>query len=416
MDIAIVGSGISGLVAAHLLHENHRVTVFEADDRVGGHTHTVRVETGDGDHAVDTGFIVYNELNYPNFVKLLARLGVATAATTMSFSVRCDRTGLEYNGSSLNRLFVQRRNLFRPRFHRMIRDILRFNKEAPAMLGGEDNGTTVGDYVSEHGYSKGFVEHYLMPMGSSIWSSPPGRFLEFPIRFVVQFFENHKLLSLSGRPVWRVIKGGSSQYVARLTRGYQDRIRLKSPVRGVRRFQNGVQVTVGGETPERFDHVILACHSDQALAVLDDPTTTERELLSAFPYQANDVLLHTDASVLPRRRRAWAAWNCRIGQTAPGRVVLTYNMNILQDLAASEVFCVTLNDTESVEAKRVIRRLRYEHPLYTTEAKWAQQRHGELVHVNRTSFCGAYWGYGFHEDGVKSALAVCQPFGRGHSL
>jgi uncharacterized protein len=411
MNIAIVGSGVSGLVAAYLLHEEHRVTLFESDDRVGGHTHTVDIALGDRSVAVDTGFIVYNERNYPHFVRLLERIGVETQATTMSFSVRSDGDDLEYSGASLNGLLAQRKNLLRPRFHGLVREILRFNRQAPGLMAHTDERTTLGEFVVAHGYSEVFVERYLVPMGAAIWSSPPGRFKEFPVRFVVEFFENHRLLSLSGRPVWRVIKGGSREYVNRLIHPFCDRIRVRSRVCGVRRTRDGVRVSVEGQGVEEFDHVILACHSDQALELLEDPTDTEHALLTALPYQANDVVLHTDVSVLPRRRRAWASWNYRVGSTPSDPVILTYNMNALQGLAAPPVFCVTLNDTTSVDPASVIRRLRYDHPLYTVQGKAAQRRHAEVVGINRTSFCGAYWGSGFHEDGVRSALAVCKPFG-----
>lgn len=412
MRIAIVGSGISGLVCAWLLHTEHEVTLFEAERRIGGHTHTVHVDSGGRSVAVDTGFIVFNTLNYPNFVKLLDRLGVASQPTSMSFSVRDDEEDLEYNGSSLNGLFCQRRNLVRPRFWRMIRDLLRFNREALAVLDADDERMTLGEYVERQRYSRMFIDHYLVPMGAAIWSSPPGRFREFPIRFVVDFFNNHKLLSVSGRPVWRVVVGGSARYVEAMTASFRDRLRPGCRVRQVRRGASGVEVTADGCGTTTFDQVILACHSDEALAALADPSETERELLQAFPYQVNDVLLHTDVSVLPRRRRAWAAWNYRIVPGESERVTLNYNMNILQRLETPDVFVVTLNDRRSVQPSSVRGEFTYSHPVYVAGRTAAQRRHAELIRVNRTSFCGAYWGYGFHEDGVKSALAVCRAFGQ----
>ncbi len=408
--IAIVGSGISGLVAAHLLHRRHDITVFEANDYVGGHTNTVDVELGNERHAVDTGFIVFNELNYPNFVKLLDEIGIESQLSTMSFSVRSDRTGLEYNGTSVNRLFAQRRNLLRPRFHGMIRDILRFNREAPAVLDGADDDMTVDEYVSAHGYREAFAEEFLVPMGASIWSCPPRTFREFPIRFVVEFFDHHLMLKVSGRPQWRVVRGGSRRYVDALTRPFARRIRLRTPVMSARRLPDRVELTTGAG-PERFDHVIFACHSDQALAMLDDASPTERDVLGAFPYQRNEAVLHTDHALLPRRRRAWGAWNYHIRRDNPDAVAVTYNMNILQRLVSRHTFCVTLNDDEGIERGRIIDRFVYDHPVYTARRAEAQARHRELINANRTSYCGAYWGYGFHEDGVRSALAVGRAFG-----
>jgi predicted NAD/FAD-binding protein len=410
--IAIIGSGISGMVAAHLLHPDHEITVFEANDYVGGHTNTVDVSLDGDDYAVDTGFIVFNERNYPNFVRLLDQLGVASQPSNMSFSVRSDRTGLEYNGTSINRLFAQRRNLFRPRFHGMIRDILRFNRKSVELLATDDVTTTVDEYVGRGRYGDAFMDEYLVPMGASIWSCPPATFREFPIRFVVDFFNNHAMLNVNGRPQWRVIRGGSQRYVERLIRPFHDRIRLSTPVRSVRRLPDRVEVA--GETfgRERFDHVIFACHSDQALRILDDASETERDVVGSFPYQRNEAVLHTDPSVLPRRRRAWAAWNYHIRAEDRDAAAITYNMNILQTLASKHTFCVTLNDDEGIEPGRIIDRFLYEHPVYTAGRIAAQSRHGELIDVNRTSFCGAYWGYGFHEDGVNSALAVCRAFGK----
>ncbi|MHC4217606.1 MAG: NAD(P)/FAD-dependent oxidoreductase [Planctomycetota bacterium] len=410
--IAIVGSGISGLVAAHLLHPDHEITVFEANDYVGGHTNTVDVDLGGERYAVDTGFIVFNKVNYPNFVRLLGQLGVESQPSTMSFSVRSDRTGLEYNGSSVNRLFVQRRNLLRPRFHAMIRDILRFNREAGEVLAAADLTTTVAEYVAERGYGDAFTDEYLVPMGSSIWSCPPATFRGFPIRFVVDFFNNHAMLRVNGRPQWRVITGGSKQYVRSLIRPFRDRIRLSTPVRSVRRLPDRVEVETAARGCTHFDHVIFACHSDQALRLLGDASILEHDVLGAFPYQRNDAVLHTDASVLPRRRRAWAAWNYHIRAEDRDAVAVTYNMNILQTLRSRHTFCVTLNDDEGIDPGAVVDRFVYEHPVFTAGRVEAQARHEELIDVNRTSYCGAYWGYGFHEDGVNSALAVCRAFGK----
>ena len=404
MRVAVVGSGVSGLVAAHLLHPAHEVTVFEAGPWIGGHVHTVEVDGV----AVDTGFIVFNDLTYPNFRALLDRLGVETQPSTMSFSVRCDRTGLEWNGADLNRLFVQRRNLFRPSFHRMIRDVLRFNREAPGVLANGEADLELGAYVERHGYSRPFLDHYLVPMGSAIWSMPPARLLRFPAGFFVRFFANHGMLSVDDRPTWRVVRGGSRAYVERLVAPFRDRIRTETPVRRVRRFEDRVELEPGGA----FDHVVFACHSDQALRVLADPSPAEREILGALPYQPNDVVLHTDASLLPRRRRAWAAWNYHVGTDPEAPAAVTYDMNILQSLQAEETWCITLNRAGAIDPARVRGRWTYHHPVYSAGGVRAQARHGEISGAARTHYCGAYWGYGFHEDGVNSALRVAAAFGR----
>jgi predicted NAD/FAD-binding protein len=411
MRIAVVGAGISGLTVAHLLAKEHDLTVFEAEEWIGGHTHTVPVDVAGDRQNVDTGFIVFNERNYPNFVRLLTALGVASQPTTMSFSVRCDRTRLEYNGTSLNRLFAQRRNLFRPRFHRMIRDILRFHREAPALLATEDEATSVGEYLAAKGYSEEFAEQFLIPMGSALWSCPAGSFRQFPIRFVVEFFNRHAMLQVSGRPVWRTIVDGSWRYVEALTRPFRDRVRVSCPVRSIRRRVDRVEVTSPGGT-ETFDHVVIACHSDQALAILADASERERDILGAFPYQRNETVLHWDISVLPRTRRAWAAWNSHLRKEGGDRAAVTYNMQILQRLSSRHVFYVTLNEEADLDPAKVLGRFTYHHPVYIKDRVQAQRRRAELINVNRTSFCGAYWGYGFHEDGVRSGLDVCRAFGK----
>jgi predicted NAD/FAD-binding protein len=288
----------------------------------------------------------------------------------------------------------------------MAADILRFNRHAPQAVQNGAAGATLGEYVRAAGYSGRFVDHYIVPMASALWSQPRGRALEIPLAFLVRFLDNHGMLRVNGRPEWRVVQGGSQRYVAALTRPFASRIRLGSPVRGVRRLENGV--TVDGE---RFDHLILACHADQALALLEDPTPDERAILGSFPYQANDVVLHTDASLLPRRRRLWAAWNYHLDGEPDAPVAITYNMNILQTLAAPATFCLTLNRPTAVAADRVVGRFTYHHPVFTRAGVAAQGRHRAISGVNRTHYCGAYWGNGFHEDGVASALAACRPFG-----
>jgi len=409
MRIAIVGSGIAGLVCGYRLHRDHDVTVFEASDWVGGHAHTLDIETSSGHWAVDTGFLVYNERNYPRFTQLLDDLRVASRSATMSFSVRCERTGLEYNGSTLAQLFSQRRNLVRPSFYQMVIDIARFSRAAPLDLSPGAPDMTIGEYVRREGYSTAFIDYYLVPIGASIWAQPPGRLLDMPAAFVVRFLDNHGMLSLGERPPWKAIAGGAAQYVNALVAGFRDRVRLSHPVRRVARRDDHVMVDDAA-----FDHVILACHADQALALLADPTPAERAILGALPYQANSVVVHTDTSLLPRRRRVWGGWNYHIRRdtdlSAP--VAITYHMNALQSLDAPETLCVTLNHEDAIDPARVLARLTYHHPVYTHAGTAAQERWTEISGVHRTHYCGAYWGNGFHEDGVRSATAVVECFAR----
>ena len=410
MKIAIVGAGISGLICARLLSREHKITVFESDSWIGGHTNTVTV-SGDGQSwNVDTGFIVYNERTYPQFTRILGDLDVATSPTSMSFSVRCDRTGLEYNGTSLNGVFAQRRNLLRPSFLRLIKDILRFNREGVEDVKCVPVDQTVGVYLAERGYSSQFADRYLLPMGAAIWSCPCDDFADFPIQFILNFYVNHGLLSLRGRPVWRVVNGGSQQYVEKLIKPFENCIRTESPVVSVTR--SDAHVTVDSKHGlESFDEVIFACHSDQALKLLSDRDTLESSLLSEFKYSSNVAVLHTDESVLPRSRRAWASWNYHIPMKASGLPTVTYNMSMLQHLSAEDTYCVTLNEEQAIRPEKVVARFEYEHPLFTTRRATAQKRHDEVIRRRRTSFCGAYWRNGFHEDGIVSALAVCRQFG-----
>jgi len=413
MKIAVIGTGIAGNVAAYRLAGDHEITVFEADRRIGGHTNTVDVLAAGQRWAVDTGFIVFNDLTYPNFIALLDELGVESQASDMSFSVRSERDGLEYNGASLNALFAQRSNLLRPSFYRMLLDILRFNREAPALLDDPGDSISLGDYLDQNGYSSRFVDHYIVPMGAAIWSATPGGMRAVPAAFFVRFFHNHGLLSVNDRPTWRVIKGGSRTYLDKLVAGHRDRIRLDTPVEWVRRYSEYIEVKAKGAPVERFDRVFFACHSDQALKLLADPTPEEQEVLGAIEYQQNEAVLHTDHSLMPARRLAWAAWNYHIprGESDPdGKVALTYNMNILQSLEAPVEFCVTLNYTHAIDPDKIIQTISYSHPVFTEAAVAAQKRHREINGAHRTYFCGAYWRYGFHEDGVVSALSALEHF------
>ncbi len=413
MKIAIVGGGISGLTAAHLLCRDHEITLFEAGDYLGGHTNTLDVSLEGGTWAVDTGFIVFNERTYPNFIRLLDRLGVGSRESVMSFSVSSERTGMEYCSATPDTLFAQRGNLARPSFWRMLLEIVRFNRGLRPLCERGDMSLTLGSYLTGQGYSARFVDEFLVPIGSAIWSADPKKFLRFPAAAFARFFVNHGILDLVGQPKWRVVEGGSRQYVEPLARPFRDKVRLSSPVEEVRRAPDRVEVTARGERPERFDQVVLACHSDQALAMLADATDTEREILSAIPYQRNDTVLHTDGRLLPKLPRARASWNVHIPREERGAVSLTYWMNKLQGLDAPVDFCVTLNDPEAISPERVIRRMVYHHPVYSEAAFVAQKRRDEISGVNRTWYCGAWWGYGFHEDGVNSALAVCGRFGKG---
>lgn len=410
MKIAIIGSGISGNVLAYHLSKEHDITVFEANNYVGGHTHTHKLDREDGQYSVDTGFIVYNEATYPNFISLLDELGVERNKSNMSFSVKCELSGLEYNGNNLNSLFAQRRNLLKPSFYRMVADILRFNKQSVEILSEPDNDISLGDYLKSNGYSEQFIEHYVIPMGSAIWSSSHQQMLDFPAHFFIRFFNNHGLLNVANRPDWYVIKGGSNSYVNKITENYRDNIRLNSPVRSVSRFQDYVEVTTDKVKSERFDYVFLACHSDQALSMIDSPYEFESNILSSFPYQNNEVVLHTDTRLLPKRKLAWASWNYHRLDSKSSPVAVTYNMNILQGIDSAETFCVTLNNSSAIDESRIIKQLNYTHPLFTQQAVSAQAYHSELNGLNRCFYAGAYWRNGFHEDGVVSALDTINDF------
>ena len=407
MRIAIIGAGVSGLVAARLLHDRHDITVFEARDRIGGHVNTIEIEDRHGQlRAIDTGFIVYNETNYPLFTRLIKSLGVATQPSNMSFGVRSDVAGVEYSSSGLGALFAQPGNLFRPSFIRMLRDILRFNREAALAVRDHPASITLGEYLATTDLSRAFVRNYLIPMGSALWSMPGRRVLEMPARFFIRFFENHGMLTVDDQPAWRVIKGGSARYVEALVAPFHDRIRTSSPVHSVTRGDDHVEVN-----GHRFDHVIFGCHADQALSILSDPSPAERQILGALPFQKNEVVLHTDTSVLPHARRAWASWNYRVSSAPDQPATVTYNMNRLQTLDADETYCVTLNDTASIDPEKILYRAQMSHPTCTVAGVAAQKRRGEISGHGNTHFCGAWWGFGFHEDGVRSAVEVARRFG-----
>jgi uncharacterized protein len=409
MNIAIVGSGIAGNTLAHHLYQQHNITVYEANSHIGGHTHTHDVEIDQKKYTVDTGFIVFNDRTYPEFIQLLDKHKVAWQNSHMSFSVSCEKTGLEYNGTTLNSLFAQRRNLFKPSFYMMIRDILRFNKTSLELLNNGDE-ISMGDYLAKNHYGQRFINQYIIPMGAAIWSTDAAQMLQFPARFFVRFFHHHGMLSVNNRPQWRTITGGSARYVEAITAPFKHKIMLNTPVKSVKRSAKQVEITLQNGEKNTFDYVFFACHSDEALRMLQDATSAETDILGAIPYQQNTVFLHTDASLMPKRKLAWAAWNYHLPAKPSNKVAVTYNMNILQNIDCPQAILVTLNHTENIDPAKVIKRLQYTHPVYTLAGAAAQARHAEISGHNRTGFAGAYWLNGFHEDGVKSALAALQHF------
>lgn len=412
--IAIIGTGISGLSAAYYLGRGHELTLYESAPAIGGHTATVDVEAGGRCHAVDTGFIVYNDWTYPRFIELLGELGVASKPTEMSFSVRCDDSGIEYGGSCLNTLFAQRRNLLKPSFHGMLADILRFNRQLvrDLELGQLPPAMTLGDYLQQNHYGEEFVFRYLVPMGCAIWSASTTDMLEFPLLFFARFFSNHGLLSVNDRPRWRVIEGGSRAYLEPLTRGFAGSIRTNARIAEIRRRADAVEVVMQDGSLSRFDQIVFACHSDQALGLLADATAAEKSALAAIPYQPNEVVLHTDERLLPRNRRAWSSWNYWLRQRYQARAVLTYDMNILQGIESDTTFCVTLNAGEAIDTNRIVDTFEYSHPVFSLASVDAVRRIEAFNGSNRTWFAGAWLGNGFHEDGVASGRRAAEAINR----
>jgi predicted NAD/FAD-binding protein len=413
--IAIIGSGISGLTSAYLLARRHEVTLFEASDYLGGHTATVDVSIDGESMAVDTGFIVFNDRTYPNFIELMQRTNVEIQATEMSFSVHNQATGLEYNGHSLSSLFAQRRNIFNVQFYRFIREILKFNALAKqcAQEGVDQQLATLGEFLDKHEFSDYFADHYILPMVAAIWSASINSCREFPFRFFLRFFNNHGLLDIRNRPQWYVIKGGSRSYIPALTEALTD-IRLSTPVLSVRRIDGSVEITSdeqgGSSSVALFDDVIFACHSDQALHLLSDATPAEKNILGRMAYSKNEVVLHTDEKMLPKAKKAWASWNYWLDSNSSDLPSVTYSMNILQGLDTESAVCVTLNRTADIKPEKILRQFTYAHPVFTSDSIAAQKQRGEICGHQHTHFCGAYWANGFHEDGVKSALDICLRF------
>lgn len=415
MKIAIIGSGISGMAAAYYLSKKHEVQLFEASDRLGGHTNTIDVSLGGKEYAVDTGFIVFNSQNYPLFSSLMKEIGVEYQNSHMSFSVKSQKDGLEYNGTSLNTLFCQRKNLFNPKFHRMIKDIIRFNKQATEyfLAHAQTNSEelmSIEEFAHRHKYGKEFIENYLIPMGAALWSASRGEMRKFPLNFFVRFFHHHGMLTVDARPQWYVIKGGSKSYIPKLTARYADNIHLNSKVSKVKRTPSGIELQVNGQTL-LFDQVVFSAHADQTLTMLENPSELEREILGAFKYRPNDVLLHTDTSILPKSKLGHASWNYFIPEVERERVAVTYNMNILQSIKAPETFLVSLNMDDLIDPSKVLKKIAYSHPVFDLKASNAQSRWAEISGKDRIHFSGAYWGNGFHEDGTRSAHQVARTLG-----
>lgn len=414
MKIAIIGTGISGLTAAYLLQRKHEICVFESAERLGGHTATKEVQEGPKRRFIDTGFIVYNDWTYPNFIRLMNELKIDSLPTEMSFSVSCEQTGLEYGGNNLNSLFAQRKNLLNIPYLKMLKDILAFNKDAIADLesGRLDEAITLGQYLKQKNYGRMFASHYLIPMGSAIWSSTLEEMLDFPLIFFVRFFKNHGLLSVNDRPQWRVIKGGSAAYITPLTAGFHSKIRTNSKITSVERFDDHVILHFDGQPSESFDQVVFACHSDEALALLSEPTAKEQQILGAIPYRNNNVILHTDTKLMPKAKLAWSSWNYHLGKDSTKPATLSYNMNILQRFEDTDkTYVVTLNREDLIDPKKIIGRYQYAHPIFTLEGINAQERWHEINGVANTWYCGAYWRNGFHEDGCWSGVRVASGLG-----
>lgn len=411
--IAIIGTGISGLTSAYLLNQKHEVTLFEKNSYVGGHTATIDVTLNNKNYAIDTGFIVFNEKTYPRFLKLLEQLDITPQKTEMSFSVHNDQSGMEYNGHTLATLFAQKRNMFKPQFWLFLREILRFNKLCKALYASDNIplSLTLGDFLQQEHFSEYFCQHYILPMGAAIWSTSLPEMRQFELRFFVRFFQHHGLLNVSDRPQWYVIPGGSREYVAPLTKSFKDKIHLNTNINQVTRHAGKVSIHFADGSTEEFDEVVFACHSDQALALLGDASEQEQQVLGDIPYQNNQVVLHTDTKLLPKRKAAWASWNYLLDGTSNKPATVTYNMNILQGLNNAPTFCVTLNQTERINPGNIIQSFNYAHPVFNKKSMQAQKQRPTICGVNHTHFVGAYWYNGFHEDGVHSATDVAERFG-----
>ena len=408
--IAVIGSGISSLTSAYILSQEHDVYLFEKNDYIGGHTHTHKIKEDNKSLNIDSGFIVYNENTYPNFIKLLDKLSVKRQHTEMGFSVKSNMNDFEYSGNSLNAFFAQRINILKPSFLKMIRDILRFNKLSSSKLNSLNHNLSLKDFLYTHNFSTSFIENYVIPMGAAIWSTSPKLMLDMPASFFIRFFKNHGLLQITNRPQWWVIKNGSKQYVKEIIKPFEKNIRLNTEISMIERNDRGVKINYK-DGQEEFDSVVIGTHSDQALKLIKNPTSDELNVLSSIKYQKNIALIHTDESILPKRKLAWSSWNYLMNKDKEELVTLTYNMNILQSLKSNKTYCVTINNTQDLNTDKIIKEIVYHHPLFTKESVQAQNKKSSICGQNNTYYCGAYWGYGFHEDGVNSALDVCKKFG-----
>ena len=410
--IAIIGSGISGLSCAHLLHKQYDVTVFEKNDYIGGHTATVDVDIEGTNYAIDTGFIVFNDRTYPYFEKLLSRIGIRRKPTQMSFSVHNEQTGFEYNGHTFTSLFAQKRNIFRPRFYKLLADIVRFNKLCKSLHSKNVyEKKTLGQLLDEHSFNDFFRYHYILPMGAAIWSTSIKEMSNVGVEFFVKFFFNHGLLDITNRPQWYVIPGGSREYIAPLINGFEQQIKLNSDIAEVERLDDKIIIHLKNGEQQQFDKVVFACHSDQALGLLSSPSIDEKRVLGAIPYSENSVILHTDTSILPKRKAAWASWNYLLNDSTDKAAVVTYQMNILQGIQSNTQFCVTLNHKQGIDKSKILREFTYHHPVFNEASIAAQQQKHSIDGENNTYFCGAYWYNGFHEDGVRSAVDVARQLG-----
>ena len=412
LKIAIVGTGISGLTSAYILNKRHDITIYEKNNYIGGHTHTHKIKDKNQFFNIDSGFIVYNENTYPNFIKLLDIINIKRQHTDMGFSVKSSKLDFEYAGNSLNSIFSKKTNLFNLKFLKMIYEILKFNRLSNKEIAMDNHDLTLKKYLKSNSFSQYFINNYIIPMGAAIWSTSPKLMLDMPAHFFIRFFKNHGLLQITNRPQWWVIKNGSKQYVKELIKSFKDNIKLNARIESIKRLNNKIYINVNG-IEEIFDKVIIGTHSDQALQLLEKPTNEEKNILNKIKYQKNIALIHTDDTILPKRKLAWSSWNYLINENKNDLVTLTYNMNILQRLKSDTTYCVTINNTEDLNKSKVIKKITYHHPLFTVNSVKAQTDKDNICGKNNTYYCGAYWGYGFHEDGVKSALDVCKKFGLG---
>lgn len=410
MKIAIIGSGIAGLTAAHLLHQQHDITLYEAADYVGGHVNTVEINEDHQSIAVDTGFIVFNDWTYPHFENLLSGLNVEVQNSEMSFSAQCEATGYEWSGSGLRGLIFNNDNWKQLKSYQIFMDVVRFNKISKKFLETNKTKQTLGEFLSQHRFSDAFINYYLLPMGAAVWSTEPLLINKFPAKSFLEFFNHHGLLNLKDRPQWKTIVGGSRQYVKELTKPFINKIHLNTSVERIRRVAQRVEVFARNRKSEYFDHIFMACHSDQALKLLDEPTTEEAQVLGSIRYQANTAVLHTDKSLMPRRKSAWSSWNYFVPKQRSENVEVTYHMNCLQNLSTNQDYFVTLNLDEKINPKKVIRTIEYMHPVFDRSAIEAQKRQALINGTQNTWYCGAYWRNGFHEDGVWSALQSVEQF------